>query len=196
MTAARDYAAIFMDCQMPVMDGFEATRQIRETEGGREVPIIAMTALSMPADRRRCLEAGMDDYLSKPIRREELTAVVDRCFPSGQSGGYLPRADEGSASLDGAGEENGVLDPARVRELRNSFTLDQLKELIDTFDTQQETCVAEIGAAIERGDRGEVSRVLTSSTEAVSAWERPSCMRAVCSWSTARRWPTTSASPR
>src|SRR5271155_2339522 len=82
MAAAHDYAAIFMDCQMPVADGFEATRQIRAAESAHRVPIIAMTALSMPGDRERCLEAGMDDYLSKPIRREELEGIVERHLPS------------------------------------------------------------------------------------------------------------------
>jgi signal transduction histidine kinase len=80
MAARTEYAAIFMDCQMPEVDGFEATRRIREA-GGRHVPIIAITALTMPADRRRCMESGMDDYLSKPVRVDELSRIVQRWLP-------------------------------------------------------------------------------------------------------------------
>jgi two-component system, sensor histidine kinase and response regulator len=79
--AARErFDLIFMDVQMPVMDGFEATRRIREAEDtlGRHTRIAAMTAHAMAGDRERCLTAGMDDYLSKPLDKEELLALIDR----------------------------------------------------------------------------------------------------------------------
>jgi signal transduction histidine kinase/CheY-like chemotaxis protein len=72
------YSTIFMDCQMPEMDGYEATRQIRAMEGsGRHARIIALTANALAGDRQKCLECGMDDYLAKPIRFDDIAAVLD-----------------------------------------------------------------------------------------------------------------------
>ena len=78
-----DYALILMDCQMPEMDGFEATIAIRrnETKTGGHTPIIAMTASAMVGDREHCITSGMDDYLSKPVSQEQLTEVLRRWLP-------------------------------------------------------------------------------------------------------------------
>lgn len=80
------YDVILMDCEMPEMDGYEAARHIRQQEqeeGRAPVFIIAMTAHAMQGDRNQCIEAGMDDYLSKPVRLEELETVLERCQPVG-----------------------------------------------------------------------------------------------------------------
>ena len=77
------YSAVLMDCQMPVLDGWEATRQIRKLGAEYEdIPIIALTANALAGDRDVCIEAGMTDYLSKPVKRQELEEVIERfCAP-------------------------------------------------------------------------------------------------------------------
>jgi signal transduction histidine kinase/DNA-binding response OmpR family regulator len=96
------YALVFMDCQMPEMDGFEATRVIRSQEASllqaagksRHLPIIAMTANAMTEDRDQCLAVGMDDFLSKPVTSKYLAAVLNRWLPHGQA----PSEEESKAA--------------------------------------------------------------------------------------------------
>lgn len=75
------YTLIFMDCQMPIMDGYEASLLIRQGKVGdryRKIPIIAVTANAMKGDREKCIEAGMDDYISKPIKLQHLSKILDK----------------------------------------------------------------------------------------------------------------------
>jgi CheY-like chemotaxis protein len=80
----RDYDLVLMDCQMPVMDGYEATRCIRDTRTpvrDHAVPIIALTANAMPGDQEKCMLAGMDDYLAKPVKPRALAAMLQKWLP-------------------------------------------------------------------------------------------------------------------
>ena len=73
-----NYAAILMDCRLPIIDGYEATRQIRKLPGCATVPIIALTANALQGDRENCLQAGMNDYLAKPFKRADLEQILQR----------------------------------------------------------------------------------------------------------------------
>jgi DNA-binding NarL/FixJ family response regulator len=143
-----------MDVQMPEMSGFEATQAIRDGEGarGRRLPIIALTAHAMQGDRQRCLDAGMDGYVSKPIKADDLMAMVERFGdreyvtaqpakrPAPSTRSSTPVFDERLALEHAAGDSR------------------LLKEMIALFRTDARTYMRRIDAALRRQD-GEALRM-------------------------------------
>ena len=159
------YAAVLMDVQMPEMDGYAATKEIRsrEEEGGyRRTPIIAMTANAMQGDREKALAAGMDDYVSKPVKPEELGAVLTRWLSQGRAQEGPTDPAEGHDAVGGKPEED-LLDEdvlASLRELQEQGEPDILNELIELFLDEAPAQLSALREAIEGGgDAGPVERV-------------------------------------
>jgi signal transduction histidine kinase/HPt (histidine-containing phosphotransfer) domain-containing protein/ActR/RegA family two-component response regulator len=145
MSARRDYRVMFMDCHMPELDGYAATEAIRLRErGDRRMPIIAMTASALDGDRDRCLAAGMDDYLAKPLRIQTLTAMIKRLPGAGTPDGPSPPADPSPpaeiAVFRAAALESSIGDPEAQAALVSMF-LDHVAEVLP-----------EVGHAIETAD--------------------------------------------
>ena len=139
---------VLMDCQMPEMDGFEATRLIRsrETRAGAHVPIVAMTANAMSGDREQCLEAGMDDYIAKPVNPAALAAVIERWT-----------REEAERPLD---HRELPIDRESFDQLRASAERhgESLAERIDAFCAQVPDLLRSIEAAAAGGDVAAVGR--------------------------------------
>lgn len=129
-----DYDFIFMDCQMPELDGYRATEELRHTEmrEGRHTPIVAMTANAMVGDREKCLRAGMDDYLSKPIKVQNLLKTLQRWFSFDAAGADMAQSVVVSSKASRAASEYTVIDWSQL----NLFTegeAEATKELCDLF---------------------------------------------------------------
>jgi signal transduction histidine kinase/CheY-like chemotaxis protein len=155
------YDAVLMDCQMPRLDGFEATRALRAREAaGERTPVVALTANVLEGDREACLAAGMDDYLAKPFDRDALRGVLRRWLP--QPGG-APHA--ASAPLDPAAlDAIRSLNPARGDAL--------VAKVVSAYLASAPTALAELRACAEAGDADGLSfqaHALKSSSGHVGA---------------------------
>ena len=156
------YAAVLMDVQMPEMDGYEATAEIRRREregsGGR-TPVIAMTANAMQGDREKSLEAGMDDYLSKPVKPEDLDEVLRRwvspAYAQGTESDPAPDASENRSDLRDP-IDHSLLD--RLRDLQQDGEPDILVELVDAFLSDVPARLETLRGAVEGGDEKSVER--------------------------------------
>ena len=152
MLEAASYDIVFMDVQMPVMDGYQATKTIR---GGKtkaanpNVPIIAMTAHAMQSDREKCLQWGMDDYISKPISPQELAKALEKWLPQAQA--KLPAATEMAHYKTAAVEALPVFDYAWLME-RMMDDMDLARRFITAFMEGIPRMLDELREQIDRGD--------------------------------------------
>jgi response regulator RpfG family c-di-GMP phosphodiesterase len=137
MLGSERYDLVLMDCHMPLLDGYDAAKEIRRREAAEQrsrVPIVAMTANAMLGDRERCLAAGMDDYMAKPISRDVLDELLARWLPSKQ-------------------EDAQVLDQAHLVELRSLFPGQEMSGVLRDIVAEIGTELDRIGTAVTQGDR-------------------------------------------
>jgi PAS domain S-box-containing protein len=180
MKSPKGYDLILMDCQMPQMDGFEASRAIRDAEAtlDRHVPIVAMTASALQGDREACLAAGMDDYISKPVRWIDLQAVVRRWIAAlpavvasttaSTTAATAERSSGGGSETPAPGPakaEAGPLDQTILRSLRRLAPRENpqaLAELINTFLDSTAARMPDLRLAVLNRDSLMISQIAHS----------------------------------
>jgi CheY-like chemotaxis protein/HPt (histidine-containing phosphotransfer) domain-containing protein len=155
------FDVIFMDCQMPEMDGFEAVRRLRSAEPGeyetrRNVPVIALTANALAGDEERCRAAGFDDYLPKPFSQRQLDALLQRWLEAGRSDDDAQaRAPEAAAVDPQEGGHESVLDPTvieRVRAMERRGAARLLERLVSTYLPTAAKLMDDAERALGNGD--------------------------------------------
>ena len=161
------YEIILLDCQMPILDGYETARRIRETSYGYRPYLIALTAHSLAGDRERCLAAGMDDYLSKPIRVEDLEEAFRRCREhqtltgQGSPGSASANGHQPSANGHTAPITESAVDPetiAGLREMEMATGQSMLPGVIGIFFESTPPILADARLAAEKSDGARLRR--------------------------------------
>lgn len=141
------YDLVFMDCQMPEMDGYEATAEIRRQQGRIKLtPIVAMTAHALEGDRQKCLAAGMDDYITKPVKVEELIRVLNA---------FLSDARTEAVGVSPAAKDSSPVDLIRMHEVMGDEP-QEFSEILDLYLETMSTNLDRLDQALKCGDHKEV----------------------------------------
>ncbi|MBV8219942.1 MAG: response regulator [Solirubrobacterales bacterium] len=177
LSSRMQYCAIFMDCQMPELDGYEATVLIRQREGDtRHTPIVALTANTIAGERESCLAAGMDDYLAKPLRFEQLARLCESILSEATAPPPSTKAPPPAPSGTG-------FDPHFVED---AVGLEHAATVLTIFLEHADDCVSELSDAIAADDRERAARVahkLKGSAAVVGANDIAQVCEEICTLS-------------
>ncbi len=159
MLEKKEYECVLMDCQMPVMDGYEATRKIREQKRFKDLPVIAMTANAMKGDRQKVLDAGMNDHIAKPINVEEMFNVIAKWTRPDQvdSSHKVTHINKEKSSQEVLPELPGIDMEAGLGVTQNNIAL--YRKLLLKFYKSQKDFEQQFRLALKEGEPGEAERV-------------------------------------
>ncbi|MBS0483769.1 MAG: response regulator, partial [Proteobacteria bacterium] len=165
------YGLLLTDLHMPEMDGFELTREIRSAEsGGKHMPIVALTANALKGEREHCLDAGMDDYLSKPVQLEDLRQILEKYLPGGAAVA-VEKPDQAKPASTSA-EAAAVPVNVHVLEELVGDDAEMIREMLLDFRASAEKIAAELHTAYQTGQlaaAGALAHKLKSSARSVGA---------------------------
>lgn len=174
------YDLVLTDCHMPVMDGFEMTRQLRAGEAdGQHVPVIAITADAMDGTRERCIDAGMDDYLTKPIQMAALKTLFQQLAEQQENiHGAVAAAGAVTESASASSMADEVIDPNALPDMLGVSDPESLVEFYNSFVELGQRVLDDLHASHRAGDLqgvGDHGHKLKSSARAVGARELGEC---------------------
>ncbi|HMX46419.1 MAG TPA: response regulator, partial [Candidatus Obscuribacter sp.] len=160
----KGYTIIFMDCDMPVMSGYEATAEIRRREVslGSHVPIIAMTSYDRDTDKEKCLAAGMDDYLTKGVNEGTLSRVIETALSGALHSGHEGSADQVVQAQISETMTGGETAPFDADSIASTYSREELKDIMRSFLTAMESFVASMQKAIDDHDVEKVRQLSNS----------------------------------
>lgn len=191
-----NYSLILMDCQMPEMDGFLATKEIRkhEVQHGRHIPVVAMTAHAMEGDRERCISAGMDDYISKPVDAKKLQHVLIKWLnPAERPEPILSSVEDDYPEMPDEVPQHTISeDPLNISRLQRTCGDDVAREILEVYISAAETLLEAI--EVERGKRDgraveSLAHQLQGSSNAIGAAEMVRLSKRLEDMAAINNWP-------
>ena len=148
------FDGVLMDCQMPVMDGYETTRQLRKIEAFKDLPIIAITANAMPGDRQKVLDAGMNDYLTKPIDFDQVLSVMEQWIITKE---IQPGSENVQTVVSTAvSEKPQKIKTVDINQRQLNLCLQRLEQFLLNFDTEALDAAVELADLLDSNEQIEI----------------------------------------